>query len=56
MSTSLSGLLLMAFGAFFIGGAWSFRSQKLPLIVQLIMAIVGIALAVYGGFILFTYN
>lgn len=56
MSTTVSGLLLMAFGAFFIGGAWSFRQQKLPLVVQLIMAVVGLAIAAYGGYILITYN
>lgn len=56
MSTTVSGLLLMAFGAFFIGGAWSFRQQKLPFIVQLIMALVGVAIAVYGGYILIAYN
>lgn len=56
MSTTLSGLLLMAFGAFFIGGAWSFRQQKLPLLIQIVMAVVGVAIAAYGGYILMAYN
>ncbi|MDO4916852.1 MAG: hypothetical protein Q3974_04465 [Rothia sp. (in: high G+C Gram-positive bacteria)] len=55
MSTTVSGLLLMAFGAFFVGGAWSFHRQKLPLLVQLIMAVVGLGLFAYGAFILFHY-
>ncbi|MDO4252868.1 MAG: hypothetical protein Q4C74_06505 [Rothia sp. (in: high G+C Gram-positive bacteria)] len=56
MSPIISGLLLMAFGAFFIGGAWSFRQQKLPLLVQLILAIVGLGIFSYGAYIVFTYN
>lgn len=56
MSPTVSALLLMAFGSFFVGGAWSFRQQKLPLIVQIIMAIVGVAIFAYGCFTLFNYN
>lgn len=55
MSSTVSGLMIMVFGAFFIGGAISFRQQKLPLLVQAILAIVGVALLGYGGYILLTY-
>ncbi|GGH63702.1 hypothetical protein [Rothia aerolata] len=56
MTPTVSGLLLMVFGAFFVGGAWSFRQQKLPLAVQIIMALVGLAIFGYGAYVMFAYN
>ncbi|SQC37292.1 1-(5-phosphoribosyl)-5-[(5-phosphoribosylamino)methylideneamino] imidazole-4-carboxamide isomerase [Rothia kristinae] len=37
MSPLTSGLLLMIFGAFLVGGGISFRRQKLPLIAQVVL-------------------
>ncbi|MFW0155618.1 hypothetical protein ACN08X_06200 [Rothia sp. P6271] len=56
MSPFLSGSLLMLVGAFCLGGAISFRQQKLPLIVQLAMLCVALLFMGYGGYVLFAYN
>lgn len=56
MDPMYSGLLLMAFGAFFVGGAISFRQQKLPVAVQVILWILGLGVFGYGVFILFNYT
>ncbi|MCP3425255.1 hypothetical protein NBM05_04235 [Rothia sp. AR01] len=51
MSPLVSGLLLMAVGAFFAGGAISFRRQRLPVVVQVILWVIAVALFVYGGYV-----
>lgn len=46
-----SGLLLMIFGAFLVGGGISFRRQKLPLIAQVVLWILGAAFFAYGLYV-----
>lgn len=45
----------MLAGGMLAGGAYSFRQQKLPLIAQIIMLILAIALVGYGMFIVANY-
>ena len=49
MNPMYSGLILMTVGAFFAGGGISFRKQKLPLVAQVIMWLIALALFGYGA-------
>ncbi|MEX3611132.1 hypothetical protein VVR12_08800 [Rothia sp. LK2588] len=55
MDPTTSGVLLMIVGAFLFGGAISFRQQKLPVLVQALMALVAIAFFGYGFYVVFAY-
>lgn len=55
MDPTVSALILMVFGFFLIGGAYSFRKQKLPLVASIILALAGVGFLGYGGYVLFTY-
>ncbi len=54
MNPMYSGLILMTVGAFFAGGGISFRKQKLPLVAQVIMWLIALALFGYGAYVAFT--
>ena len=43
-------------GAFFAGGGISFRKQKLPLVAQVIMWLIALALFGYGAYVAFTFG
>lgn len=55
MDPTVSGLILMTFGAFLVGGGYSFRKQGLPLIAQIVLLILGLVAFAYGGYVLFAY-
>ncbi|BAV87590.1 MULTISPECIES: hypothetical protein [Rothia] len=56
MNPMYSGLILMTVGAFFAGGGISFRKQKLPLVAQVIMWLIALALFGYGAYVAFTFG
>lgn len=56
MDPLYSGLILMTIGAFFAGGGISFRKQKLPVIAQIILWVLAIALFCYGAYVAFAYG
>lgn len=56
MNPMYSGLILMTVGAFFAGGGISFRKQKLPLVAQVIMWLIALALSGYGAYVAFTFG
>ena len=56
MNPMYSGLILMTVGAFFAGGGISFRKQKLPLVAQVIMWLIALALCGYGAYVAFTFG
>ena len=56
MNPMYSGLILMTVGAFFAGGGISFRKQKLPLVAQVIMWLIPLALFGYGAYVAFTFG
>ena len=56
MNPMYSGLILMTVGAFFAGGGISFRKQKLPLVAQVIMWLIALALFGYGAYEGFTFG
>lgn len=51
MSPITSGLLLMTIGAFLIGGAISFKRQKISVIAQIILWVVALAFFAYGFYV-----
>lgn len=55
MEPTYSGLILMLAGGMCLGGSYSFRQQKLPLVAQIVMLIIAVVLLVYGGFIIAKY-
>lgn len=55
MSPTTSGILLMVVGFFFAGGAISFRQQKFPVIAQIVLWVLALALAGYGLYVLIAY-
>ena len=56
MNPMYSGLILMTVGAFFAGGGISFRKQKLPLVAQVIMWLIALALFGDGAYVAFTFG
>ncbi|MBM7051273.1 MULTISPECIES: hypothetical protein [unclassified Rothia (in: high G+C Gram-positive bacteria)] len=55
MSPTVSALVLMVFGFFLLGGAFSFYQQKLPIVATAVVALLGLVVLVYGGYVLFNY-
>lgn len=45
-----SSMLTMVLGAFFVGGAISFKQQKKPLWTVLLLAVIAVALVGYGAY------
>lgn len=55
MDPMYSGLILMLAGGMCLGGVYSFRQQKLPLVAQLVLLVLALALLAYGMFVVFKY-
>lgn len=45
-----ASMLVVALGAFFAGGAFSFKQQSKPMWSVLLLAAIAVALMVYGGY------
>lgn len=55
MDATYSGLILMLAGGMCLGGVYSFRQQKLPLVAQIGLGVIAVALLAYGIFVIAKY-
>ena len=55
MDPTYSGLILMLAGGMCAGGVYSFHQQKLPLVAQIVLGLIALALIAYGFFVIAKY-